>query len=646
MEESKGVCSKEEAQNTPESSSKKKSSFMGGQVPKWLEDITRFANRRFDAFEVLTNMANSSTISREYFEDPANKSKEQMPFGLNFSTSNIPNRIPYMEGKIGDPRSVNSSTSNSAKYGRRSSVALDLYKEKQPPNLTIMSDYVVPKLEGNLEIETVSNIDRQLEKSWKSLSEFNQSHKGRLPIEKKLADNDTRISSNPGFTASGDLIPDNLWDIPDLPSSPESSITEVGERCKSEMSNALPLYEYGNIRKAAEKHTARARFKHLQPEESIVTSYRISKSRSSETVSSDRLKSSHEKSSSMDISNSTREPSSKFDKRMYDYKSRLDEEYQLREMMINELLFENERITSSGSRTKSKLQQLSPKVHKSHSKSKDQFIDRRTSYPQDENFYRDKKDDWVLTINILTTWGDKYYVGLNGIEIFNEHGEVPNVRQHDIHFERTRRIHSYRGAKDIVMLLDDELIFKGEIAKACGGIQGGLQNFGDTILFTTDDIILEKISLNDSSFLSMTYEPHSPSRDERPPTSVLLSEIRPVTGLPSTKSSTANTEQQSQLDGSPEQILLGARTLDLILVENWENPLATGLTGIEIVEGTDNILRVWNYNENLELSYAGVKIVKIFLDNQLITNPSLNSDYFLLRRAPGNSFYDFVQDIR
>uniref|UniRef100_A0AAR5PJN3 KATNIP domain-containing protein n=1 Tax=Dendroctonus ponderosae TaxID=77166 RepID=A0AAR5PJN3_DENPD len=88
----------------------------------------------------------------------------------------------------------------------------------------------------------------------------------------------------------------------------------------------------------------------------------------------------------------------------------------------------------------------------------------------------------------------------------------------------------------------------------------------------------------------MTYEPHSPSRDERPPTSVLLSEIRPVTGLPSTKSSTANTEQQSQLDGSPEQILLGARTLDLILVENWGNPLATGLTGIEIVEGTDNIL--------------------------------------------------------
>lgn len=60
-----------------------------------------------------------------------------------------------------------------------------------------------------------------------------------------------------------------------------------------------------------------------------------------------------------------------------------------------------------------------------------------------------------------------------------------------------------------------------------------------------------------------------------------------MTGLPSTKSTSANTER----GGSPEQILLGARTVDLILVENWGNPLAVGLAGIEIVAGTDTILR-------------------------------------------------------
>jgi len=35
----------------------------------------------------------------------------------------------------------------------------------------------------------------------------------------------------------------------------------------------------------------------------------------------------------------------------------------------------------------------------------------------------------VLTLNILKTWGDKYYVGLNGIEIFTENGEIASVKK-------------------------------------------------------------------------------------------------------------------------------------------------------------------------------------------------------------------------
>lgn len=50
------------------------------------------------------------------------------------------------------------------------------------------------------------------------------------------------------------------------------------------------------------------------------------------------------------------------------------------------------------------------------------------------------------------------------------------------------RIHSYRGAKDIEIHLDEALIFKGEIARACGEIIGSSDAFGDVSFI----FILEK----------------------------------------------------------------------------------------------------------------------------------------------------------
>lgn len=55
------------------------------------------------------------------------------------------------------------------------------------------------------------------------------------------------------------------------------------------MSNHLPLYEYGSIRKATEKYTAKGQ--HKQRDEFLISSG-ILKSRSSETVFGDSLKSS------------------------------------------------------------------------------------------------------------------------------------------------------------------------------------------------------------------------------------------------------------------------------------------------------------------------------------------------------------------
>lgn len=49
-------------------------------------------------------------------------------------------------------------------------------------------------------------------------------------------------------------------------------------------------------------------------------------------------------------------------------------------------------------------------------------------------------------------------------------------------------------------------------------------------------------------------------------------------------------------------------------------------------------MRIWNYNANMELSYIGAKHAKVQLDSD-----PLNYRPLLLRRAPGDTCYDFVQ---
>ncbi|KFW07344.1 Uncharacterized protein KIAA0556, partial [Eurypyga helias] len=263
-----------------------------------------------------------------------------------------------------------------------------------------------------------------------------------------------------------------------------------------------------------------------------------------------------------------------------------------------------------------------------------------------------------LVINIQTTWGDRHYVGLNGIEVFSSKGEpvqiskisaVPpdinilpaygndprvitniidgvNRTQDDMHLwlapftpgkphfifidfvnscqvamiriwnYNKSRIHSYRGVKDIVMVLDEQCIFKGEIAKASGTLSGAPEHFGDTILFTTDDDILEAVYCYDEKYdgemenaSSLRYEEEL----KRPATADREGDERPFTqaGL--------RTENQQVQEPGPllecipkESGIFTGKCLQLNFTMTWGDCHYLGLTGLEVIGKNGHALKI------------------------------------------------------
>ncbi|CAF4520338.1 unnamed protein product [Rotaria sp. Silwood2] len=269
------------------------------------------------------------------------------------------------------------------------------------------------------------------------------------------------------------------------------------------------------------------------------------------------------------------------------------------------------------------------------------------------------------------------------------------------------RIHSARGAKDIEITLDGFMIFKGEISQACGNITAtnDPSAYGETILFTTDDEILEKISTYDDMYVdqetAQNDEENTRTNSNRPPTAE--TNIRPMTRAmlrrPFTAIRASNASEVPEFRG---------KKLILTITETWGDQHYCGLTGIEVVDINDvecvvqsydarprditvlpknandvrtldklfdgeNItcndyhmwlcpfikkekirltislkgskslhgLRIWNYNKSLDDTYRGVKRLHVQL-NEKIISPRQG---FLLRRAPGHCFFDFAQEI-
>ncbi|NXL50108.1 K0556 protein, partial [Podilymbus podiceps] len=263
-----------------------------------------------------------------------------------------------------------------------------------------------------------------------------------------------------------------------------------------------------------------------------------------------------------------------------------------------------------------------------------------------------------LVIDIQTTWGDRHYVGLNGIEVFSSKGEpvqiskitadppdiniLPvygndpriitnlidgvNRTQDDMHLwlapftpgkshfifidfvnscqvamiriwnYNKSRIHSFRGVKDIIMVLDEQCIFKGEIAKASGALSGAPEHFGDTILFTTDDDILEAIYCYDETYDGEMENAGSLRYEEelkRPTTADREGDERPFTqaGLRTEDQQVQETDTLSECITKESGIFTG-KCLQLNFTMTWGDSHYLGLTGLEVIGKDGHALKI------------------------------------------------------
>ncbi|CAI4225287.1 unnamed protein product [Auanema sp. JU1783] len=359
-----------------------------------------------------------------------------------------------------------------------------------------------------------------------------------------------------------------------------------------------------------------------------------------------------------------------------------------------------------------------------------------------------------MELRLLSNWGDNTHIGLNGIEVFSFTGkraeivEVSSPSQNFVGDPNSLVVENYfftdrhnlwkaelngndpvivtfllRDATQIAMIriwnysesrvraqigvhhleirLDDVLIFRGEMNPSYKNNEE-IEPMGDTVLFTTDEAILERIAENDVCLLTTPFDINAEKElsgiDTDPDTTVQLTPYRPSTAEITPITNLSLNDKPVVKHRVFEQPVMKVKVLHLEILANWGHPDFVGLTGIEIIgpkgktikfdeicisesTGTDvgvllngrNLTRspsdmwllpcdnvqkviptiivrftdyveirgvsVWNYNASSELSYAGVRAMNVY------TNGKLTSSNVLLRKAPGFVYFDFVQDV-
>lgn len=252
----------------------------------------------------------------------------------------------------------------------------------------------------------------------------------------------------------------------------------------------------------------------------------------------------------------------------------------------------------------------------------------------------------TLTFLIHTTWGDLNYVGLCGIEIWDNRGYLvefedrkkrisanpPDVNilqkggedprtvdklldgvnwtcddfhvwlapftaglanEITIKFEKKTsismiriwnynksRIHSYRGAKEVTIRMDNQVVFSGDISKAPGSMRRAEQ-YCEYLLFTSDPEVMQTIEKGDwvPGFALIHHED-------------LTGEL----AVPSNRPGTAAKEPLLNEDGRPvtramvkedfrtEKPGIVGKKVKLEFLQTWGDAYYVGLTGLEVLD--------------------------------------------------------------
>lgn len=153
------------------------------------------------------------------------------------------------------------------------------------------------------------------------------------------------------------------------------------------------------------------------------------------------------------------------------------------------------------------------------------------------------------------------------------------------------RIHSFRGAREVTVTLDGQLIFAGEIRKAPGVLEGAPQ-LAETIVFSDDEAFLDAVDEYDRTrYLEGSGAGRGGGREggverqssERPPTSEAGS------GVAAAPRGGAAQGVPAVQPGAPAP---RGRALRIEILSTWGDEHYVGLNGIQVLGGDGRPLQV------------------------------------------------------